>query len=1009
MAFQTWLWRIRTATYQFLLTQGTGSFGGAISVVSGLDVPGTLSAGVGDLNGDGYPDIVSGGYYNTNFEVFLTEPTETATSSADVSLAAGLHLVDASYAGDAAYTTSVSGTLPLWGVPPATTVSLTATSGGSAVTSVSPGTVVTLTASVTAAGNPVTAGKMNFCDASATYCSDIHILGTATVVSGAAIFKFAPGAGAHTYKAVFVEDGYGATGSSNVVSLTVGPAPSPTYTDTTTLSATGFPGDYSLTDTVLGYGGTAPVTGQVSFIDTSFGNTSLGTVSLGASTPGLGWLVSQTPSSASAPVGEVEGDFNGDGIPDLAFLVGPSQVGDGYSVTIMLGKGNGTFTAGATTMIPATANSFVAPLMITGDFNGDGNTDLAILNSTSFSATQVTVLLSNGNGTFAAQQTSPAYNQPNEGGDVVPGSMVAADFNGDGKLDLAVVGADITSGEVTILTGNGDGTFTSSGTSYGYASSFDLIATGDFNRDGIPDLVVANDFAPAGAYVLLGKGDGTFTLMPTQIPVDVFVESIQVGDFNGDGSPDLAFGYSNGVGVFLGNGDGTFTYASSSPTVGAGVGLIAADFNHDGKLDLAGIDTYNSQIDIFLGAGDGTFTETVTTPSVSTNLSFVQSIVAADFNSDGVPDLALMNSVADSASILLTEPTQTASATITALAPVGAGTHNVDASYPGDSNYPSSVSNVVPLTAGLAPLTIAPAAGSYSPVQQVAITESVPGATIYYEESGVVNSGWVPYTGPIALTAAGSETILAYATETGYQSSAYVQTTYTLSGATPTGTQVATVTVTPASTTLTNAQALPVTVAVAGASGQPTPTGFATLNVGTWSQQQALVSGTATFTAPAGLLNASTNTLLATYTGDSTYADAGGTATVTVTPAASSGQAVSPISPGAIGTSAISFFAGTTYSGTLDVTCALTASPTGAQSLPTCSMNPTSVPLTSGGTGTSTLTVQTTAAVTTAQSHSAGQSLQWLGGEESRWRRFSCSACRLVGAAGLHCSPCRSQ
>lgn len=965
-----------------LLNNGSGSFSGSIPVVTGLSVPYFLTCAVGDLNGDGYPDIVAGGYYTSKLGLFLTEPTETATASSDISLPAGLHQVDASYAGDTANTGSVSGAIPVWGTPLATTTNLSATSGGTSVTSVAPGTEVTLTATVMAGSNPVAAGQVNFCDATATYCTDVHILGTATLTSnGSAIFKFVPGSGTHRYKAVLIENGYGASSSSNVISLTVGQAPSPVYNDTTAISFNGSPGDFSLTATVVGYGGTTPPTGNVSFLDTNFGNTTLATAPLSSSAPGLGWQISQTPSLPYAPSGEVQGDFNGDGIPDLAVIESAdiTVAADGpYSVNIFFGTGNGTFTTDPTTTTTAIQGS---PYMITGDFNGDGKTDLAILSvSLGANNSTVTVLLGNGDGTFAAPLTSQAYNQGVEGGDIVPGSMVAADFNGDGKTDLAAVGALVASGEVTILLGKGDGTFTSSGSSYGYSSSFNAIATGDFNGDHIPDLVVSNYFGPSGAIVLLGKGDGNFTAEPTQIPVDTFAHSIQVGDFNSDGVVDLAFGHNSAVGVYLGNGDGTFTATPASPISGSGLSLVTGDFNHDGKLDLAGIDTYNDQIDIFTGAGDGTFKEIVTTPNVSVQTVGSDAIVAADFNSDGVPDLALVDGIDDSASILLTEPTETATATTSGLAPFGAGTHNVDASYAGDSNYPSSVSPTVALTAGLAPLTFSPGGGAYLPGQQVTIGESVPGAAIYYQASGGLNTdGFVPYTGPISFSQIGSETIQAYATETGYEQSEYASTTYTVS-ATPIGTAVATVSVTPSVTNLTNAQTLTVAVLVSGATGQPAPTGSVTLSGDTWSEQQTLPGGSATFTVPPGTLSAGGNTLTAAYSGDTTYAVASGTASVTVSSVVSTAQTPSAISPGSSASSTISFSGSSTYSGTMNLSCALTSSPTGAQNLPTCSMKPTSVTLTPGSNSTSMLTVETTGASTTALLHPFGGPLQMLDG-----------------------------
>jgi sugar lactone lactonase YvrE len=264
--------------------------------------------------------------------------------------------------------------------------------------------------------------------------------------------------------------------------------------------------------------------------------------------------------------------------------------------------------------------------------------------------------------------------------------------------------------------------------------------------------------------------------------VESFPSSIVVGDFKSDGKLDLAIGYSTGsVGVYLGNGDGTFDQAPGSPVSGAGLSLVAGDFNNDGKLDLAGIDNSNDVIDIFQGAGDGTFSEIVTTPVVSQTVLGPSAIVAADFNEDGVSDLALLTNFVDTASILLAEPTQTATATANSLAPVGAGTHNVEASYPGDSNYPSSISSTVALTAGLVPVVISPANGTYSTVQTVMMSETIPGATIYYEASGPVSTnGYVQYTGPFTIPTGGYEFINAYAAETGYQQSFYSTANYIL-------------------------------------------------------------------------------------------------------------------------------------------------------------------------------------------------------------------------------------
>jgi len=276
------------------------------------------------------------------------------------------------------------------------------------------------------------------------------------------------------------------------------------------------------------------------------------------------------------------------------------------------------------------------------------------------SISYITVLPGNGDGTFATPITGQVYNQGSVGGDVILGTLAAADFNGDGKLDLAVVGDYVSSGGVTILLGNGDGSFTAAGPNLDLTADFALVATGDFNGDGIPDFVTPNYFEFGGSpTIFLGKGDGTFTFKPVSFTLDYFPTSVLVADFNGDGVLDLAFSDLNGVEIALGNGDGTFTETSASPIPVPSelYSLTVGDFNHDGKVDIAGIDNYNDRIVLLIGAGDGTFTVTATTPAVSQIFLGPFAIVAADFNSDGVPDLAMLTKNVNTASMLLMEPT----------------------------------------------------------------------------------------------------------------------------------------------------------------------------------------------------------------------------------------------------------------------------------------------------------------------------------------------------------------
>jgi hypothetical protein len=339
-----------------------------------------------------------------------------------------------------------------------------------------------------------------------------------------------------------------------------------------------------LTATVGGPG-SAPPSGKVSFIDTSSANALLGTAILGAGVQGLGLAVSNIgiPGFVPGVISLASGDFNGDGIPDLA-LVGEA----GNTVTLLLGNGDGSFKAA--TQSPATGQG-ASLYVVVGDFNGDGIPDLAALNvcgskpnCTLQDLGSVAILLGNGDGTFKATAASPTSTDPY--------LMVAADFNGDGIADLAVANrspdlSQPTSSIITILLGNGDGTFTAAAGPVLSGLIHSMVAE-DFNGDRIPDLVMAAwlDYGPSTLTEFLGHGDGTFA-PPTSLGSN-FGLLIASADFNADGKLDL----TDGSQLLLGKGDGTFTLAPSPGLSGptAGLGFAVGDFNGDGIADLAIID-----------------------------------------------------------------------------------------------------------------------------------------------------------------------------------------------------------------------------------------------------------------------------------------------------------------------------------------------------------------------------------------------------------------------------------
>jgi hypothetical protein len=340
--------------------------------------------------------------------------------------------------------------------------------------------------------------------------------------------------------------------------------------------------------------------------------------------------------AGTKPLDVAVADLTGNGIPDIVTANDSTP-----SVNVLLGNGDGTFQAPQ-----PIGNDPNAAAVVIGDFNGDGIPDIATANFDG----NVRVYLGNGDGTFQSARVSTGSN--------LPRSLVAADFTGTGVLDLAETSL---TGPI-ILLGNGDGTFQAP-RSLGVNGSY--LAVADLTGDGIPDLAVANPGNPflmdlGNVSALLGNGDGTFQPART-FSAGNYPNSVVVGDFTGDGIPDLAvtnYGASAGTGgisILLGNGDGTFQ-AATSLFVGQNiVSLAVGDFNSDGFSDLAAVPEFISSgtlqpgVVIFLAKGDGTFQA----PTSYVVGNSPQAIAVADLNGDGALDCVLADYGASSVEVRL--------------------------------------------------------------------------------------------------------------------------------------------------------------------------------------------------------------------------------------------------------------------------------------------------------------------------------------------------------------------
>ena len=335
----------------------------------------------------------------------------------------------------------------------------------------------------------------------------------------------------------------------------------------------------------------------------------------------------------AAPFSVAVADFNGDEHPDLA--IANSGTDGTRGISVLLGNGDGTFKA----HVDYDASNNPASILA-ADFNGDGKVDLAVTGARS---NVVSILPGIGDGTFPTHVEYAVGTNPQW--------LVAADLNGDGRLDIATAnyGPDYSSGGVSVLLGNGDGTFQQQVQYSAGVNPFGIMAA-DLDHDGRIDLAVVCNNGSYGVWILLGNGDGSFQ-SPTYYPSGYNPRVGVVSDFNSDGHLDIAIAncISNNISVLMGDGSGRF-----APQVNYGAGscpqtLAAGDFDGDGYLDLVTANSQTSNVSLFKGNGDGTF-QSGGSFSVGNNAFWVS---VADLNGDGAPDLVVTSIGDNSVSVLL--------------------------------------------------------------------------------------------------------------------------------------------------------------------------------------------------------------------------------------------------------------------------------------------------------------------------------------------------------------------
>jgi hypothetical protein len=771
-------------------------------------------------------------------------------------LSAGTHTITATFGGmlgsygvrDENSATSNTVTIQVYGdTPQVGTIGLGVSSSSPAA-----GQPVTLTATVTQSGGSAqTKGTVTFYDG-------ISPLGTVSLSStGVAVFRQALAIGVHAISARYsgsvalLAASAQASASLSSTTQTVTVAPSAASSNMLAATVNADNGEaYDLAATVLGNGFTAPG-GSVAFTDTTTSSL-LGTVPLTTSTMTPGFSTPQTISFTGAASLVVSGDFNGNGVIDLAVADATNS-----AIHVLLGNGTGTFSQ-HDYALPAAPTA-----LLVGDLNGDGILDLIVGAANS----RVYVFLGNGDGSF---QTAVSSALP-----VAPTLMALGDLNGDGYQDLVTLGGTTLAAAIN----HGDGTFNSYTTfKVNSATSNSSLIVQDLNGDGILDVLVQTGDSD---YLLSGVGNGA--LQAEQYVLNTYGPMV-AADLNGQGFPDLAYNAGNGyLGVVLGAPDGSWIpsrfYPSQLPEqfnediAPPPPAIAVADFNGDGIPDLIvpGL--------LFEGVGDGTFS--------ATGIPAGNFTILADVNGDGVPDLI---DISPTGGLTVQYGGTVITATLPGIQINGGGTHNVQAVYtPAESvPYTGSTSNVVPLQGATliststtlqqalpasgnptygqsvtVQATIAPSSGSGTPTGSVVFTvdgSAKPGVTLSAGAAQLVLPG----------LAGGAHTVTAaYGGDSSYASSSTIGTlTITVQPAADTAT------LTSSATGSVNAGTnVTFTATIVSSAGTATPTGNVIFSDGsTQLSTIAVSSGAASYSTTT--LTVGSHSITAAYSGDPNFASA---------------------------------------------------------------------------------------------------------------------------------------